>query len=264
MAAKRPARRPGPAPQPRVSVDPSAPLVLALDTSGPIEGIALAQGDLVLGTWSGRRPGRAGSGLVGRIQQVLSWCGREANQLSGLAAVTGPGAFTGLRVGVATLRGMATALSIPTFAYSSGTAWAAGLAGAELPVAVTLDARRREVYGALLRAPVDARPESLLEVRVREPREWFACLAAANSCVEGVNLVGDGARLYADLAREILGERAHFADAVPAGASVAWMARDGIARLELGDPGDRPLRPLYLRDHDAAIARQKSTAGDKK
>jgi len=158
---------------------------------------------------------------------------------------------------------MATALSIPTFAYSSTTAWAAGLAGARLPVAVTLDARRREVYGALLRAPVDAPPESVLEVRVREPREWFSALSAAEACTEGVNLVGDGARLYAELAREILGDRAHFTDAVPTGASVAWMARDGIARLEAGDPGDGALRPIYLRDHDAAIARKKSIAGDK-
>jgi tRNA A37 threonylcarbamoyladenosine modification protein TsaB len=158
---------------------------------------------------------------------------------------------------------MATALSIPTFGYPSGVAWAAGLAGAQLPVAVTLDARRKEIYGALLRAPLGSPPESLLEVRVQDPREWFGCLAAADNCADGVNLVGDGARLYAGLAREILGDRAHFGDAVPTGASVAWMARDGIVRLESGDPGDGPLRPIYLRDHDAAIARKKFTAGDK-
>ena len=261
MGAKRPARRPGPAPQPRVSVDPSAPLVLALDTSGPVEGIALAQGDLVLGTWSGRRPGRSGSGLVGRIEQVLSWCGREASQLSGLAVVIGPGAFTGLRVGIATLRGMATALDIPTFGYSSGTAWAAGLAGSAHPVAVTLDARRKEVYGALLRPSLAGPPESLLGVRVESPSDWFASLAAAESCAAGVYLVGDGARLYAELAGQILGERALFADAVPGGASVSWMARDVVVRLLAGELGEQPLRPIYLRDHDAAIARKKSPVG---
>jgi len=261
MGAKRPVRRPGPAPQARVRVDPEAPLVLALDTSGPIEGIALAQGDLVLGSWSGRRPGRSGSGLVGRIQQVLSWCDREASQLSGLAAVTGPGAFTGLRVGVATLRGMATALSIPTFGYGSDTAWAAGLAGAARPIAVTLDARRKEVYGALLHAPLEGRPESLMAVRVEAARDWFESLAAADSCADGVYLVGEGARLYADLAREILGERAQFGDATPQGASVSWMARDVVGRLLAGEVGEDPLRPIYLRDHDAAIARKVSPPG---
>jgi tRNA threonylcarbamoyladenosine biosynthesis protein TsaB len=239
-----------------VSVDSSAPLVLALDTSGPVEGIAVAQGDLVLGSWSGRRPGRSGSGLVGRIQQVLTWCGREASQLSALAAVTGPGAFTGLRVGVATLRGMATALDIPSFGYRSDTVWAAGLAGADKPVAVTLDARRREVYASLLRAPFTGSPELLMPLRLGAAGDWFATLAASELCSDGVYLVGDGARLYAELAVELLGDRARLADASPDGAAVSWMARDVIARLAAGDEGDPVLRPLYLRDHDAAIARE--------
>ena len=255
MGANRPKRRPGPAPQPRVRVDASAPLVLAVDTSGPIEGIAVAQGDLVLGSWSGRRPGRSGSGLVGRIEQVLSWCGRDSSELSGLAGVTGPGAFTGLRVGIATLRGMATALEIPTFGYDSLSAWAAGLAGAGKPVAVTLDARRKEVYGALLQVPLASPPEFLVELQLEDPSEWFARLKESGACDDGVYLVGDGARLYADRAREELGELALEADASPVGASVSWMARDTVRRLVAGDEGDEVLRPLYLRDHDAAIAR---------
>jgi len=255
MAAKRPQRRPSNTPQPRVRVDASAPLVLALDTSGPVEGIALAQGELILGTWSGRRPGRSGSGLVGRIEQVLSWCGRESSQLSAVAAVTGPGAFTGLRVGIATLRGVATALSIPSFGYDSATAWAAGLGGATRPVAVTLDARRQEVYGALLEAPFLGSPQFKLGIRLASPRDWFEELAASEACQEGVHLVGDGARLYADLAREYLGERALLAGPRPVGASVAWMAGDVVRRIEAGETGEEVLRPLYLRDHDAAIAR---------
>lgn len=255
MAAKRPKRRPGPAPQPRVTVDKGAPLVLSLDTSGPIESIGLAQGDLVLGTWSGRRPGRGGSGLVGRIEQVLAWCDRDFAELSAVAAVIGPGAFTGLRVGIATLRGLSRGLSIPSFGYSSEAAWAASLAGSELPVAVTLDARRKEVYGALLRPGLDGRSDELISVQLGAPQAWFEQLASRPECASGVVLCGDGARLYSELARDLLGTRAHIADAIPMGASVAWMARDSIRRLAAGEQGEDALRPLYMRDHDAAIAR---------
>ncbi|MEE2827668.1 MAG: tRNA (adenosine(37)-N6)-threonylcarbamoyltransferase complex dimerization subunit type 1 TsaB [Myxococcota bacterium] len=236
-----------------MAVDPEAPLVLAVDTSGPVEGIALVQGELVLGSWSGRRPGRSGSGLVGRIQQVFEWGGREPGQLSGVAGVIGPGAFTGLRVGIATLRGMASALSVPSFSYRSDEAWAASFPGSTLPVAVTLDARRKEVYSALLSVGLEGRPRSIDPVRLQAPTAWFEYLAAEESCSGGVRLVGDGALLYRERACSILGERAVFTEASPAGAAVSWMARDAVVRLEAGEPGGEPLRPLYLRDHDAAI-----------
>ena len=176
-----------------------------------------------------------------------------------MAAVTGPGAFTGLRVGIATLRGVATALSVPSFGYDSATAWAAGLGGARRPVAVTLDARRQEVYGALLEAPFLGSPQFKLGIRLASPRDWFEELAASEACQDGVHLVGDGARLYADLAREHLGERALLAGPRPVGASVAWMAGDVVRRIEAGDTGEEVLRPLYLRDHDAAIARARGS-----
>ena len=89
MTAARSGRRSGPAPQARVEADLQAPLVLAVDSSGPVEGIALVQGGLVLGSWSGRRPGRRGSGLVGRIQQVADWSGRQLSQLDAVAGVVG-------------------------------------------------------------------------------------------------------------------------------------------------------------------------------
>ena len=234
-----------PAPLPRVEADPAAPLVLGIDTSCASDSLALAKGGLVLASWQVRRPRRQGSALAVAIQRLLESAGCAPSDLGGLAVVTGPGAFTGLRVGIATAQGLASGLGLPSYACSATSAWAAAVPACRVPVAVTLDARRRQVYSALYQ--VDAGGiEELREVRLEDPEVWLRSLVE----LDGVLLAGDGGRLYRELAGELLGDRVLIPETAVMAPNVGWVALEGARRLAGGAPGER-LDPLYLRDHDA-------------
>jgi tRNA threonylcarbamoyladenosine biosynthesis protein TsaB len=238
-----------PAPLPRVEADPAAPLVLGIDTSCASDSLALARDGLVLASQQVRRPRRKGSALAVAIQRLLDAVNCAPTDLAAIAVVTGPGAFTGLRVGIATAQGLAAGLEIPTFASPATEAWAAGAPACGMPVAVTLDARRRQVYSALYRVDAEGL-EELRGVRMEDPAAWLESLRQ----LPGVLLVGDGGRLYQELAREILGEKALVPSSAMMAPNVGYVALEGARRLAAGEQGER-LEPVYLRDHDAAVAR---------
>jgi tRNA threonylcarbamoyladenosine biosynthesis protein TsaB len=238
-------RRPAGAPRPlaRIEADPAAPLVLAIDASGPVESVGLAQGDLVLAESSRRRARGRGSALAARVRDVLVDADRRPDQLAAIACVVGPGSFTGIRVGVATAEGLAAALSVPTLSCTATEAWALALRG---PVIVTLDARRGEVYGEAFDVSPSGELRRLLPLRLGPPAAWFAEAAGLGDPL----VVGDGALLYeAELTAAWPGPpRLVRRAAGPAVGSLAACAARDLAQGRVSEP----LRPIYLRDHDAA------------
>src|SRR6266516_4087305 len=112
-------------------------LILAFDTATDVATSALvANGDVL-----GERVSRAAT-LLEDVDALLRQAGAEAADLEGLAVGIGPGSFTGLRVGLATARGLAIGLELPVAGVSTLAALAAGAPGA-VPV---IDARRREIF----------------------------------------------------------------------------------------------------------------------
>src|SRR5262245_11974525 len=115
----------------------SAGLVLALDTATPVATVALVRTDQVLGESRSRA-----SRVLADADELLRAAGCSLGDLEGIAVGTGPGSFTGLRIGLAAVRGLALALRIPVAGVSTLDALAAGAPGA-LPV---IDAQRREIF----------------------------------------------------------------------------------------------------------------------
>ena len=159
--------------------------------------------------------------------------GATVRDLDAIVAGTGPGPFTGLRVGLVTAASMGQALRVPTYGVCSLDA----IGG--VPGQVTLvanDARRREVYWALY----DKDGARIDGPHVDQP------VKAAEQAREATVAVGEGARRYADqLGVEVRDE--------PRFPQVELFAREAADRVRARAPGE-VLTPLYLRRPDAVAA----------
>jgi universal bacterial protein YeaZ len=214
-------------------------LLLAIDTATSAITVALHDGERVLAESSTLDPRRHGEYVAPAMADVLARAGRTAADVSAVVSGTGPGPFTGLRVGLVTARTFAFARGIPVFGVCSldamaHQAWLEDAAGMGQSCVVATDARRKEVYWA--RYDVTARGA----IRVGEP--MVAKAGAIAGEVRGLRVIGRGAVLYA----ESFGPRVGPLD-VSAGALADLAARRMAAGEELPEP-----EPMYLRRPDAA------------
>ncbi|HJW99585.1 MAG TPA: tRNA (adenosine(37)-N6)-threonylcarbamoyltransferase complex dimerization subunit type 1 TsaB [Terriglobales bacterium] len=144
---------------------PSEMLFLAVDTSGRQGGITLARGsgkEVEIIESTSIQGGTFSAELIPQIGSVLSTHGFTPQQLHGLVAVTGPGSFTGLRVGLTAIKGLAEVLKIPIAALTSLEVLIAASAIQTGAMAV-FDAGRGEVYAAIQEEPREQRLLSLAE-----------------------------------------------------------------------------------------------------
>ena len=211
------------------------------------------QGELILAQQHLRKERSGGTALAASVQRALQSVGREPADLSAIAVAVGPGSFTGLRVGIAVARGLADALAIPTLSYSSTLGWAHAVRYSSLPIAVTLDARRGELYTALFEVADDGEVQSCSETRLLSPEDWV--LSLVELVPGGALLVGDGALLYRSLFEEKLSSGFRVAAPTPVGPAMSWIAADVVHRLSRGPVDSDRLEPIYLREHDGAKAR---------
>jgi tRNA threonylcarbamoyladenosine biosynthesis protein TsaB len=142
--------------------------ILSLDTTHEFGSIALLDGTHVLEEVLLHSPDGFGHVLFGHLARLLDRHGRRADEMACFAAAAGPGSFTGVRVGLACVKGLAEAVGRKVVAVSNLEALARF--GADQQRAVVLDARRGEIYGAVynaagevLRDPVVTRFPTWLE-----------------------------------------------------------------------------------------------------
>jgi tRNA threonylcarbamoyladenosine biosynthesis protein TsaB len=123
-------------------------LNLALETASSYASVALLEGERLIAEVgaSGARPHSAR--VRPAIHSLLELAGASVSDLGGYAVSVGPGSFTGLRVGVATVKGLAFGDAAPVAAVSTLAALASSAIVSDLPVLACLDARRGEVYAA--------------------------------------------------------------------------------------------------------------------
>lgn len=213
-------------------------LLLAIDTATSAITVALHDGDRVLAESSTVDARRHGEYLAPGIVQVLAQAGRTPAEVSAVVAGTGPGPFTGLRIGLVTARTFAFARGIPVFGICSLDAlahqgWLDAAAELGQSCIVATDARRKEVYWA--------RYDLTDRGMVRRGQPMVAKAAAIAREVAGLPVIGRGAVLYA----ESFGRRVGPLD-VSAGALAALAA----LRMAAGEELPEAL-PMYLRRPDA-------------
>lgn len=237
-------------------------ILLGIESATELVGAAVSDGagGSAEVTVTGRR--RHAECLAPAVDEVLTLSGLQLADLGALAVDLGPGLFTGLRVGVATAKGLAQGLGIGLVGATSLEVLAAGALDAGWPgaVAAIVDGRRGEVFVARYRRGPE--PGGLTELsppeRVR-PEELASVVAA-----DGTTLAcGDGALRY----REVLLSNQ---DVVVAGASLAAPSPSvlvGLAAARLAAGCDvvppQAVLPVYLRETDARInwSRREAHAG---
>ena len=186
--------------------------------------------------------------LLPAIDRLLESAGRTLDDVDAYAVSIGPGSFTGLRVALATVKGLVLGDDRPVVAVPTLAALAAGAAAAPGPVAALLDARRGEVYGAMYAAAGSL--DATLPEGVYRPEELAERLPA-----EGSVVVGEGAGPVALRLAELRPEL----DVLPAG-SVALRAEAvgvlGRRRWAAGDAvAAETLLPRYVRRAEAEVKR---------
>jgi tRNA threonylcarbamoyladenosine biosynthesis protein TsaB len=198
-------------------------MLLAIDCATPYESVALVRdGDVVVEHGAVRRHG-AGPTLLDVVQALLDDAGLRLGDVTGLVCGLGPGSFTGLRVALATLKGLALARDLPLWGVPTAVALSAALPS-ERVVAV-IDAKRGEVF---------------VEGRCVPP--------SAVGDLGEASLLGSGALLYRS---ELLAQspRARVPES-----RCLHHPRAALLTTRLGDPAPlATLEPIYVRKSDAEI-----------
>src|SRR6266498_5219241 len=200
--------------------------LLAVESATLSGGAAILDGDRLLGEITLNIAITHSERLLSAVDRLLADCGLAPADLEGLAVSVGPGSFTGLRVGIATVKGLAMALGLPVAPVPTLDALASNLPFADAPVCPLLDARKAEVYLSLYRWNED-----------RMERQWeYLALppsAAAERLEPPVIVVGDGVAACLPFLSH-LGARLRVAPASHSAPSAAVVGRLGQRVLESG------------------------------
>ena len=205
-------------------------MLLAIDTSTPLVSVAVCDHEdgRVLAREAGDRPMAHGESLAPMVRETLDRVGSGPEHLRAVVVGTGPGPFTGLRVGLVTARMLGLALGVPVHGICSLDALAAQAvaAGVAEPFVVVTDARRKELFHAFY----DAQGRRTAGPDVSRPGHVPA----------GTLVVGPGVAIHPDAFGRTAGP-----DAVDA-AALALLLVEG--RAEVTGP-----EPRYLRRPDAVV-----------
>jgi tRNA threonylcarbamoyladenosine biosynthesis protein TsaB len=233
------------------------PLVLAVESATSRASVAVLRGEAVLAERVGE-PGRHHSEtLLPAVDAVLARAGVSLDDVAACAISIGPGSFTSLRVGLATVKGLCfgtdrLAVAVPTLEALALAGLRAGVAAGGEVLVPMLDAQRGEVYAAAYRA--GGGDDVRLDARLAPGVLTAADLAAALG--EGGVLVGEGAGVVAaDLLRIAPGrfDVRSGAGVVPDAVAVGLL---GVAALRAGQGVDpASIVPRYVRRAEAEVAR---------
>lgn len=215
--------------------------ILMIDTSGPACGVALVrdgkiayEAALEIGMTHSQR-------LMPMVDAALAMAGMTMEQIDLFGAVVGPGSFTGVRIGVSTVKALAHAAGKPCIGIDALEALAMNVPTFDGVICPILDARAQQVYGAIFTPGVP--PERLCEDTAQKLTEF---LDRVEETGRRAIFVGDGVAVSEKTIAERMGDRAVFAPMAQRGLRAACAAL--LAQAYADKAQDYiSLLPLYLR-----------------
>ena len=179
--------------------------ILVIDTSGPVCGAAVMDEDRVYSEFTAQNKNTHSASLMPMIEAALNAAGTEISGLDAVAAVTGPGSFTGVRIGVATAKGLAHGAGLPCIPVDALEALGASAGEFDGIVCPIQDARAGQVYGAAFRKGERLTGDA--------PMKLEDYLDTVEKLGERFLFIGDGAPVHRKAVTERMGEKAVFAPA---------------------------------------------------
>ena len=221
--------------------------ILALDTATQSCSVAVIDDNIVTAEITGCSKQTHSRHLMDMINSALKMSGFNIKNIDGFAVTQGPGSFTGLRIGISTVKGLALGLSRPLIGVSNLKVLASRFYHSPYLICAMIDARKSEVYCAKYRFEKGVLIEKTKE-QVTSPEHAVADIN------EQCNFVGNGSEIYKNLISDILGSKACFS---PAHTNI--VRASDVAILALGrfkqDDYDTiaGLVPSYIRKSDAEL-----------
>lgn len=221
--------------------------LLAIDTSTMLGGVALLHDETLIAETRLNVKVTHSERLLVEIDHILKQADLRIDDIDFLALAIGPGSFTGLRVGLSTIKGLAFATGKKIIAVSTLEAFAWNIPYSRYQVCPLLDARKREVYAAIFRWVGDDFIKELEEQPIKIDN-------LLSHIFDPTIFLGDGAILYKFNIKSKLNNKAIFPPSqfmVPSPANVAYLA---MKKAKAGHFEDIiTLTPLYLRKSEAEI-----------
>lgn len=176
--------------------------ILGIDSSGLVASVAVVEDDRLLGEYTTDYKKTHSQTLLPMLDELKRMIELDLTALDAVAVASGPGSFTGLRIGSATAKGLGLALGKPLVEVPTleGLAW--NLWGTESLVCPLMDARRNQVYAAVYEFLPRGEGFAMQSVIGQAPREVGELLEEVNRLGRSVIFLGDGVSVYLPEIRE--------------------------------------------------------------
>ena len=215
--------------------------ILVIDTSGPVCGVAVMDESTVYSEYTAQNHNTHSVNLMPMVEETLRSAGTALGELDAIAAVTGPGSFTGVRIGVATAKGLAHGAGLPCIPVDALEALSLGVGCFEDVICPIQDARAGQVYGAAFRQGERLMPD--------QPMKLEDYLTAIQPFGNRFLFTGDGMPVHREMIQSILDEKALFA---PPHLAYLRPSAAGRVALEKTETTDYlHLQATYLRPPNA-------------
>ena len=225
-------------------------IILSIDSSTPVAGIAVSDGMQLLGEITLNTKNTHSEKLMPLVKHLLDELALSVNDLDAIAVTQGPGSFTGLRIGMATAKGLAQGAGKKLIAVPTLDCLAQNLLHYPGIICPIMNAQKKQVYTAIYRSGRDklerlsdyqAIAVEQLAVQLKELKEdiWF---------------VGDGVAAFADVFQELLGDACRFADGhniLPRAGALAMLAAERASEERFDDLYQAEL--IYIRKSEAEV-----------
>lgn len=231
---------------------------LAVDTSANVATAAVMEEGVLLGEYILNHKKTHSQKIMVMIEELLSDLELTIQDIDLFAVANGPGSFTGLRIGVATMKALAHSVNKPIVGVSPLAGMAYNLPYAEHIIVPVMDARANRVYAASY-----IWDEGFKELTEPEATTIEECVASCGELLDTI-FVGDGAVRHMEYIKEKLGDKAIFAPATAMNqraSSIAALALDMVKRGKVSNYAD--LKPVYLKKSQAEQELEERQKGEK-